>query len=96
MREEGGGWQEGVGRRKEDAGEAESQLQSSPSARPLLRKPHPRTGQLGSVVLSQRPDILPLPEHLQLNRKQRNDSPVAEFQLSLEGAGAGGGRQDML
>lgn len=34
-----------------------------------------------------RPDILPLPEHLQLNRKQRNDSLVAEFQLSLEEAG---------
>lgn len=32
---------------------------------------------------------MPLPEHLQLNRKQRNDSLVAEFQLSLKELGEG-------
>lgn len=41
----------------------------------------------------QRPDILRLPEHLQLNRKQRTKSPVWQFQLSLEGAGGRRGRQ---
>lgn len=65
------------------------QERQSPNSqpRPSLRKPHPqdRTLQV-SHTEPQGPDILPLPEHLQFNRKQRSDSPVAEFQLSLEGA----------
>lgn len=78
------GWQEGAGRRKEDAGEAESQL----PAQALTQEtpPQDQTAQV-SHTEPQRPDILPLPEHLQFKRKQRNDSPMAEFQLSLEGAG---------
>lgn len=68
--------------------EAESQLQPSPSQALTQETPPQDRHSLGSVVLSQRPDILPLPEHLH-NRKQRNDSLVAEFQLSLEGAGWG-------
>lgn len=93
------GWQEGAGRRKEDAGEAESQL----PAQALTQEtpPQDRTLQV-SHTEPQGPDILPLPEHLQFNRKQRSDSPVAEFQLSLEGAerrvegGGGGGCLEVL
>lgn len=72
------------GSRKEDAGEAESQL----PAQALTQEtpPQDRTPQV-SHTEPQRPDILPLPEHLPLNRKQRNESPMAEFQLSLKGSG---------
>lgn len=49
------GWQEGAGRRKEDAGGvAESQLSSFLQPRLSLRKLHPRTGHPGSVMLSHR------------------------------------------
>lgn len=65
---------------------------SPPPSQALTQEtpPQDRTARVSGAE-PQRPDILPLPEHLQLNRKQRNDSPVAEFQLSLEGAGGGEG-----
>lgn len=65
----------------------------SPSPVPHSGNPTPGPDTLGQSWVShaepQRPDIVTLPEHLQLNRKQRNDSLVAEFQLSLKELGEG-------
>lgn len=90
------GGQEGAGRRMQER--QSPSCSPSPTPAQTLTQETPPQDQTSRVSHAepQRPNILPLPEHLQLNRKQKNESPVAEFQLSLEGAGEGGGRPGVL
>lgn len=66
------GWQEGAGKRMQEW-QSPNSLHSPSQALTQETPPQDRTPGV-SRSEPQSPDILPLPEHLQLNRKQRNDS----------------------